>query len=87
MSKKQTAVDYLIEHLTQTYHLTDETLQEFKLAKEMERTQIENARLDPLKMMHMLHHKHGYFGGHDNIGVIEREIRLNAEYYNQTYGK
>jgi len=40
---KQTAVEYLIEHLKEMYHLTEETLYEFEEAKAMEKEQIESA--------------------------------------------
>ena len=40
---KQTSIDYLIEHLKEMYHLTDETLYEFKIAKEMHKQEIIDA--------------------------------------------
>ena len=43
MEKKQTAVQKLIEHLEETYHLTEETRNEFNQALQMEREQIEEA--------------------------------------------
>jgi hypothetical protein len=44
--KGVSAVDYLIEHLKETYHLTEETLYEFQKAKEMEKQQIKDAYLE-----------------------------------------
>ena len=44
--KGVSAVEYLIEHLKETYHLTEETLYEFQKAKEMFEQQIENAWCD-----------------------------------------
>lgn len=43
MEKKQTAVQKLIEHLEESYHLTEETRNEFTQALQIERVQIEEA--------------------------------------------
>ena len=40
---KQTAVDGLINHLKEMYHLTEETLYEFEQAKELDKQQKMNA--------------------------------------------
>jgi hypothetical protein len=41
--KGVSAVDYLIEHLKETYHLTEETLYEFQKAEKMFEEQIIDA--------------------------------------------
>ena len=43
MSNKQTAVDWLIQNLIESYDLTEETFKEFEQAKEMEKQQIGQA--------------------------------------------
>jgi hypothetical protein len=39
----QTAVEQLINYMKENFHLTDESLQKFDEAKEMEKEQIKNA--------------------------------------------
>jgi len=71
--KGVSAVEYLIEHLKETYHLTEETLYEFQKAKEMFEKQIENAF---------------NAGFDDGCGFIEDMKYKDAQqYYNETYGK
>ena len=86
-SKKQTAVDWLIEQYQQKLgvSITKVMIDEINQAKEMEKQQIIEARVKPLKMFMELRNKHGYFGGHDNGAVIEREINESEQYYNETF--
>ena len=42
----QTAVEKLVNYMKDNFHLTDEALQKFEEAKQMEREQIENAYWD-----------------------------------------
>jgi hypothetical protein len=86
-SKKQTAVEWLANELTlPEYGDNPEWVKEvISKAKEMEKQQIIEARLKPLKMFMELRNRHGYFGGHDNGAVIEREIKESEHYYNETF--
>ena len=56
-------------------------------AKQMHKQEIIEARLVPLNMFKELREKHGYFGGHDNGQVIDREINDSEYYYKYTYEK
>jgi hypothetical protein len=78
----KTAVEWLVEQLAKNgiIHSSD-----IHKAKEMEKQQIIEARVKPLKMFMELRYKHGYFGGHDNGAVIEREINESEQYYNETF--
>jgi hypothetical protein len=58
---KQTAVEYLIEHLKEMYHLTEETLYEFEQAKEMEKDQIEDAWTDGMKSNQGINYSEQYY--------------------------
>ena len=71
-----TAVEYLIEHLKETYHLTEETLYEFKQAKEIEKQQRKNAQMD------MFNHCNDVTFGMEYL--VKREL---AEQYADDYGK
>jgi hypothetical protein len=79
MNSKKTAVEYLIKHLKETYHLTEETLYEFQKAKEMEKQQIIDAW------------QHGFDWGMMEQSLAEQgheSTLIDAEqYYNETYGK
>jgi hypothetical protein len=95
-SKKQTAVDWFNQEvLDLQIKLENNEISNFDFlkaykttfnqAKEMEKQQIIEARVKPLKMFMELRNKHGYFGGHDNGAVIEREINESEQYYNETF--
>ena len=79
MEKKHTAVQKLIEHLEETYHLTEETRNEFNQALQMEREQIEEA------------YKQGDEDGyHSTESMADYEIEgrsnyLASNYYTQTF--
>lgn len=77
--KGVSAVEYLIEHLKETYHLTEETLYEFQKAKEMFEQQTKEAW------------QHGFDWGMMEQSLAEQgheSTLIDANhYYNETYGK
>lgn len=96
--KKQSSIEWLIEELNKSTSLTSfvpecsddykkEILGIIDQAKEMHKQEIIEARLVPLNMFKELREKHGYFGGHDNGQVIDREINDSEYYYKNTYEK
>jgi hypothetical protein len=74
-----TAVEWLATALYENFEMKgdgkqfDELLQE---ALRKEKLGNINAALKPLYLMRELREKHGYFGGHDNGAVIDREIGI-----------
>jgi hypothetical protein len=64
--KEVSAVEYLIEHLKETYHLTEETLYEFQKANKMFEKQIKDAAMSC-----------NYIGGATNI---EAQTYYNETY-------
>ena len=46
---QQTAVNILVNYMLENFHLTDEALEKFEQAKEIEKKQIENAYLQKRK--------------------------------------
>jgi hypothetical protein len=80
LKKNQTAVEWLVEQLF--LHEYEHVIKE---ALDMEKTQIIESRLDPLLLFKELRDKHGYFGGHDNGQIIDREINESEQYYNNKF--
>ena len=75
---QQTAVEQLINYMKENFHLTDESLQKFKEAKEMEKQQHEkfNKFLDVEKVL-----------GISDLKTIERIRWYYNNYFNETYKK
>lgn len=67
---QQTAIDYLVNYMLENFHLTDESLEIFEQAKQMEREQIINAWRN---------------GDNDSMYSPDQLDEQAEEYYNQTY--
>ena len=75
--KQQTAVELLIEHLKETYHLTEETLYELEQAKEIEKQQKIDFATDFARE----------YIGFSSVCTDVNDLGPAAYYYNKTYGK
>ena len=91
---KQSSIEWLEDNLKSLiaedgaiYDFKLNVVELFKQAKKMHKQEIIEARLVPLNMFKELREKHGYFGGHDNGQVIDREINNSEYYYKITYEK
>jgi|688.fasta_scaffold20471_11 hypothetical protein len=69
---KQTAVQFLIEYMTENFYLTDQSLEQFDIAKEMHKEQIMDA--------------YGQ-GVADEAGEILDATKDAVDYYRRTYNK
>lgn len=90
--KKQSSIEWLVSeiqrHIDAGYEFNPKYNEQIiEQAKEMHKQEIIEARLVPLNMFKELREKHGYFGGHDNGQVIDREIDNSEYYYKNTYEK
>ncbi len=72
METKQTAVEWLTNYMKANFHLTDESIEIFEQAKQMEKEQI----------------MYAYCKGVNEYYKHEEGHKINWEqYYNETYGK
>ena len=76
---KQTAVEWLINYMTENFHLTDESLTSFQKAKEMEKEQLIDARNDMQKKAIML-------SSSIVQGIFIFDDKEAQKYYEQIYG-
>jgi hypothetical protein len=80
--KGVSAVEYLIEHLKETYHLTEETLYEFQKAKKIHEEQMIDFHVSVMKKGLIEE------GDRQWTDCYSPKIKEVAEqYYNETYGK
>ena len=88
--KKQSSIEWLEQRIKEMFlplSQEERILKDLNQAKELHKQEIIEARLVPLNMFKELREKHGYFGGHDNGQVIDREINDSEYYYKNTYEK
>ena len=76
---KQTAVEWLINYMTENFHLTDESLTSFQKTKEMEKEQLIDARNDMQKKAIML-------SSSIVQGIFIFDDKEAQKYYEQIYG-
>jgi hypothetical protein len=72
---KQTAVQFLIEYMTENFYLTDQSLEQFDIAKEMEKEQIMQAT------------EVGFRDGNLYANGEQWVFESPEQYYNYTYKK
>lgn len=69
MNKKQTAVNFLVNYMLENFHLTDESLEVFEQAKQIEKAQIIQS----------------WHNGYENQSPMIDEDNCGQTYYTQTY--